>query len=111
MECGNTASGTLSGTSASINWSGSFTYLGISISASYSGESTPPGYSGIPAYQCNIGTGVSHKTRGFDEYQLKYRVKAEIYKKTYACGDYTLSSTSTIAWSYERITHTSCVKE
>ena len=110
-ECGNHSSLSLHGMSASISWSGAISYFGIAIAGSYSGISTTNGYSNIPPYDCPLETGDVHQEHGFIEYRLKYRLKLEVMKKTYDCGEVDYSLQVTPAWSYGVVRSVTCVKE
>ena len=110
-ECGNHSSLSLHGMSASISWSGARSYFGIAIAGSYSGISTTNGYSNIPPYDCPLETGDVHQEHGFIEYRLKYRLKLEVMKKTYDCGEVDYSLQVTPAWSYGVVRSVTCVKE
>ena len=110
-ECGNHSSLSLHGMSASISWSGAISYFGIAIAGSYSGISTTNRYSNIPPYDCPLETGDVHQEHGFIEYRLKYRLKLEVMKKTYDCGEVDYSLQVTPAWSYGVVRSVTCVKE
>ena len=110
-ECGNHSSLSLHGMSASISWSGAISYFGIAIAGSYSGISTTNGYSNIPPYDCPLETGDVHQEHGFIEYRLKYRLKLEVMKKKYDCGEVDYSLQVTPAWSYGVVRSVTCVKE
>ena len=101
----------LHGMSASRSWSGAISYFGIAIAGSYSGISTTNGYSNIPPYDCPLETGDVHQEHGFIEYRLKYRLKLEVMKKTYDCGEVDYSLQVTPAWSYGVVRSVTCVKE
>ena len=111
MECGNTSNGSLSGASASINWSGTITIGVVTITGEYSGTSSTAGYSNISPYSCTLEHGEIHSSSGFAEYQLKYRLKIEAVKTTYKCGEAVYSLKYTPAWSYGLINTVPCKPE